>query len=148
MSNSTKRLLPASHCVCCERTLEEIGGSRITAQKTRGYTILKKPRKGSKNDPEYQNIQIKGTSLYLCVWGEIWHSEAIQRAIDTITVGLMPWFCQACGKRLCSSCGYPFNLAMGSDILKNDGSNPHCGIFPVNSGCSNSKCNKFKKWNI
>lgn len=142
--NPSIKGLPATRCVCCERSLEEFGGKRITAQKFRGYALLDEPRVRGKNDPEYKNIKIDGSPIYLCIWGEIWHPEAIQKAIDTIKDGQKPWFCQACGKRLCSVCGYPVNRPMGSDILMDDGSNPHCGIMPFNRGCCNPQCNNYR----
>ncbi len=147
MSNSNKILLPASRCACCEKSLKEIGGKRLTAQTIRGYTILDEPRIGGKNDPEYENIKINhNTPLYLCIWGEIWHPEAIKRAIDSINDGKIPWFCQVCGKRVCSICGYPINRPMGSDVLMEDGSDLHCGIMPFDPGCSNPKCKKYREW--
>ncbi len=143
--NISRKGHPSARCVCCERSLEDFGGERIVAQQPRGYVLLDEPRVSWKNDPQYNNIKVDESPRYLCVWGEIWHLKAIQDAIDSINDGQQPWFCQACGKRLCSICGYPVNRPMGSDILMADGSALHCAIMPFNPGCCNSKCSNHRE---
>lgn len=144
MSDSNKILRPSAHCVSCERSLGDFGGKRITAQTPRGYALIDKPRTGGNNDPKYTNIEIDDNQ-FLCVWGEVWSPEAIQRAVKTIKDGELPWFCQFCGQRLCFHCAYPLNLPMGSDILCDDGTNPHYAVLPFNSACCNSKCQNYRR---
>ena len=139
---------PASHCVICQKSLDEVGGKRIVAQQLRGVIISKEYRGGGNPDYPYRSFKISPTPLYLTVWGEMsmWPEDAIQRAVDDFQKGKASWFCQICGKRACSVCGAPINYPMGSDILNDNGSSSHCGIMPFNPGCINPRCKNFKEW--
>jgi hypothetical protein len=140
--------LPDDRCVICGKTIEEVGGKRITAQKFRGITISGESRGGGNSKYPYKSYKLSSAPIYLVIWGEVsmWSEEAIQRATDAFHKGKRSWFCQICGQRSCSTCGAPINYPMGSDVLYENGSNPHCGIFPFDPGCINTKCKNYKEW--
>lgn len=137
--------LPDSHCILCKKTIEEVGGRRITAQHFRGITFSVNRRGGG--NPPYRSIKLSEYPFYLVIWGErsLWNQEAVQRATDAFHKGKKPWFCQKCGRRTCSICGAPINYPMASDLLNDDGSNPHLSIFPVKPTCINPTCQNYKE---
>lgn len=139
---------PSKKCIFCNKTIEEIGGKRLTAQKTRGICLSQKLQSESNND--YPRTYIKlfdDLEIYMTVWGKEgkWTKSTIDKAKNEYLNGYQPWFCQICGKRACDICGSPQNYPAGSDILYSDGSTSHFGIFPYDHGCSNPDCEKYKK---
>tara|TARA_R110002049_G_scaffold307975_1_gene510440 strand:+ start:7586 stop:8089 length:504 start_codon:yes stop_codon:yes gene_type:complete len=140
---------PAEKCIFCNKKIEEIGGSRIIAQKLRGVILSTKPQSGGKKDTPRQSYKLDDkTDRYVVVWGEkeLWTASAIERARNEFLSKHSPWYCQICGARKCSKCNSPINYPMGSDILDEDGYSSHCAIFPVNPGCSNKECEEYKEW--
>lgn len=144
-----KRLLPAEHCVICEKSLEEIGGRRIVAQQVRGVFLSEKYLGGGDPDYPYQSFRMPGSSLYLLVWGSrsMWSEDAVQRAINVFQRNKRPWFCQDCGNRICPECSFPVQYPVGSDVLYDDGCSTHIGMLPICPGCINPNCPTQKKEN-
>ncbi len=137
--------IPAQKCVICQKTIEEVGGRRIVAQSFRGSGISKTYQGGGNKDYPYRSFKISDwDNRYLVVWGEFWTDESIQLALKTIRNGKSPWFCQKCGYRRCSECGEPINIPAASDVIDDHGNVRHCMIFPVDLGCINPKCKKYK----
>lgn len=146
---STPVFLPDSCCVICGKSIAEVGGRRITAQKFRGIMISNKYLGGGNPAYPYKSCKLNSSStspLYLVTWGELsmWSKSSIQRAIEAFHKGKRSWFCQICGRRVCSTCGAPINHPVLSDVLNNDGSNPHCGMIPCDPGCKNPSCTNYK----
>ncbi len=139
---STPTLLPDSHCVICGKTIDEVGGRRIVAQKFRGISISKKPRGGGNPEYPHKSHKLSPSPLFLVTWGEVtmWTEAAIQRAKRAFHKGRRSWFCQVCGQRTCYKCGAPIKLPVASDVLNDDGSSPHVHIVPCNLGCINPDC--------
>lgn len=139
---------PSERCLICNKKIEDIGGRRITAHQFKGFVLSDKYRGGGNKDYPEQSFKLNDNEeKYVVVWGsnEMWTDEAIQRAKDEFNAGRRPWFCQVCGNRKCSICGSPINYPQGCDVLDDDGSSSHCGIFPFTPGCSNPACDRNKK---
>lgn len=141
---------PAKACVFCNKTIHEIGGQRMIAQRARGLTLTEdKNAKIGSEDSHRQSLEIfTDPSIYIRFWGMKgeWTESAILTAKQQYLNGQRPWFCQVCGYRKCSVCGSPSGKPMGSDILKSDGETSHIGAFPVDPGCIKSDCENFKDW--
>jgi len=146
MENKTDiKKLPAERCVICSRTLEEVGGLRIVAQDYRGYAFSDKPERGGQKDIPRQSFKVSEVDKrFIVFWGKMWNCESITRAIDELKSGKRPWFCQICGVRACTECGAPIRLAMGSEILHDNGSIGHMAIFPCHGGCCNPNCKYYR----
>ena len=146
--NKYLRLPPAERCAICRRTLEQVGGMRLIANKLRGICLSPEFKGGGNADYPYQSVKLDD-SVYLLVWGEKdkWTPEAIERAKTEYLNGRRPWMCQVCGERNCSECGAPINLPMGSDVLYDSGCSSHVAIFPFHPGCINPNCKKYKESN-
>ena len=140
---------PAKRCVFCNNTIQDIGGKRLVAQSLRGIVLSTTTHGGGTKDYPYQSIKLYDNSeIYMVVWGEAdkWTESVIARAKHEYRSGKQPWFCQICGERKCSECGSPLNYPMGSDILFGNGSLSHAAILPIDPGCNNPDCSKYKKW--
>ena len=143
-----KSLLPAPSCVICEKTLEQIGGRRITAQQLRGMAVWDVEwTVHDRKNLQYCERLIDDQNIYLNVWGEgdVWTPDVIERIKNTYLSGVRPWMCQGygCGNRQCPECGKANNLPVASDLLYDDGRNPHLMIIPADCGCVNQDCKKF-----
>ncbi len=140
-------MLPADRCVICQKSIDEIGGRRIIAQKLRGVCLSDKYRGGGNPDYPYRSFQISPSPLYVTVKGELslWNEETTQRAISAYQQGIRPWFCSACGKRLCSECGCPLAHPVGSDVIYDDGCSAHFPMLPCHPGCINPNCKQYKR---
>ena len=139
---------PAKTCVFCDKTLKEVGGKRLAAQKFRGVMLSKKRVGGGNKDCPHKCVALFSEPLlYMDFWGtkEEWTESAIESAKTSYLEGKRPWFCQVCGKRKCSKCGSPENYPMASEILHEDGNTSHAGIFPFDPGCINPVCGKYKE---
>jgi hypothetical protein len=140
---------PSRTCVLCEKPIEQIGGKRIIAQKARGIALSSQYQGGGNKDFPYQSFKLYAyRDVYLTVWGEkgLWTTSVIERAKSEYLSGHRPWFCQICGKRACSECGAPINLPVGSDIIHGNGDSTHVAILPVDAGCVNPQCPKYRKF--
>lgn len=140
---------PAEACIFCNKTLKEVGGKRLIAQKLRGITLTNKKHGGGNKDFPHQCFELFSEPLiYMDCWGEKkqWSDSAISSAKKAYLRGRRPWFCQICGERKCSECGSPINYPMGSDILYGNGCSSQAPIHPINSGCTNPNCNNYKDW--
>ncbi|MBU1566854.1 MAG: hypothetical protein KJ630_14680 [Proteobacteria bacterium] len=139
--------LPDSHCVICQKTIEEIGGRRLVAQQVRGILISNKPIGGGHRDHHYKSHKLSPYPLYLVVWGPgtIWSGDAIQRATAAFHKGKRSWFCQLCGNRVCLDCGSPSQMPVGSDVLYENGCTAHVAILPCHPGCVNPQCKNHKE---
>jgi hypothetical protein len=140
---------PARTCVFCSKPLKDVGGKRLIAQQLRGVTLTNKKRGGGNKDFPHQCFELFSDPLvYMDCWGEKekWTDSAILSAKKSYLSGKQPWFCQICGERKCSDCGSPINYPVGSDILYGNGCSAHAPIFPIDPGCSNPNCKKYKVW--
>ena len=140
--------LPSDTCIICNKHLEEVGGERIVAQQPRGISILDEyQEEGNSKYPRRSFILSENPNKYLVVWGEkeLWTDSVIASAKAEYEKGKQSWFCQMCGKRTCGECGSPINVPMGSDILSDDGHSIHVSILPIEPGCINPKCKKYKR---
>jgi len=100
-------LSPAMTCMVCERQIENIGGRRLVAQRSRGTNVFDHAMsEGFENFHSCTRL-FDQSELYLVIWGEgrFVSSEVVTRVKAAYRVGLRPWFCQVCGSRLCSACG-------------------------------------------
>ena len=52
-----KKRKPSSHCLLCKKSVDEIGGKRVVAQKTLGSFITTTYRGGG--DPDFPDLSIK-----------------------------------------------------------------------------------------
>jgi hypothetical protein len=140
---------PAPRCCVCQKTLEEIGGERITAQQVR--KIFVSDKKWTAQDVRDKDNPVESIALdngqYLIIqgWSEEKTPGIIERAKQDCDNGDHPWFCQVCGARTCHKCGHPTALPFASDLLKDDGSKPHFGVFPASPGCINPECENYRK---
>ena len=135
--------LPAGGCVICEKTLDEVGGQRITAQRYRGLRLTDRPAEG-RGPGIFCTSRWVEPGLHLGVWGEIWDERSIERATDQVRNGLHPWYCQRCARHVCPKCGSLHAIPMGSDLIHENGCASHQMIIPVgNTNCSNSECENF-----
>jgi len=141
--------LPAERCAICEKSLAEIGGKRIVSQKLRGVCLSDRYQGGGNKDFPRQSFKLyDDQDIYMQVWGEkeLWTPAAIRRAQDAYLNGMRPWMCQLCGQRQCSVCGQPINMAVGSDILFDNGCGTHVPILPCDPGCVNKECEKYREF--
>jgi len=141
-------LLPSPSCLFCGQKLSETGGKRIVAQNNRGLRLSNAAPQLKSNPTSVQSIELPGTSMiFIEYWGEeeLWTEEAIRNAKTELASGRSPWFCQACGKRLCDLCGYPVDLPMGSDVMDDSGNITHVAILSCDPGCSNPRCEKYRE---
>lgn len=141
------RRSPASHCVICGKSIEEIGGRRIISQRDKGLYISSQPTKGGSH-AVHKSVKVDPLPLYVTIWGEkaFWNDETINRAIQIVKQGECPWFCQICGTRACYLCGQPINYPVASEILYDSGGSSHCPIIPHDPGCINPACKRYKDW--
>ena len=143
--DKSKRHPPSETCVICEKSLEEIGGKRIIAQKPRGIIISNEYQDSNKGRYPRHSYELSDNSdKYLVVWGEkeLWTDDVIERAKEEYVKGQQSWFCQVCGNRTCEDCGTPLSIPMGSDILDDSGNSSHVAVLPVKQACVNPKCKK------
>ena len=138
----TKSLkLPAEECVLCGKTLDKVGGKRITSTQVLGVTHLDEPRQGG----EYRNHSLGSDLGYVITWGDGWNVDAVARAVDAYQAGLRPWMCQICARRACGICGAPMALPMAAEILHDDGDVRHHMIVPLaRIPCVNPECSEFR----
>lgn len=140
---------PAETCVFCNKTLKEVGGKRLVAQRLRGVTLTNEKLGGGNKDFPRKCFELFSEPLvFMDCWGETkkWTDAAVLSAKNAYLNGKRPWFCQVCGERKCSECGSPINYPMGSDILYGDGRSSHAPIHPFDPGCNNLSCKKYKAW--
>ena len=144
MKQENQKRAPSPKCIFCQKSLEEIGGSRIVVQKSKRISFSSKHRSGGDSNFTIQShkLQEYPEPIYMIVWGEkgLWRDVLIERAKEEYLNGYQPWFCQICGKMICSECGDATKLPLGSDVLCVDGSILHVAKFPVDPGCTNKDC--------
>ena len=143
--DTDKRYPPSDTCIICEKSLEEVGGERIIAQKTRGIIVSNECQESNKERyPRHSYKLSNNPNKHLVVWGEkeLWTEDVIDRAKEEYAKDQRSWFCQVCGKRTCEECGTPLAIPMGSDILDDSGNSSHVAVLPVNQACVNPKCKK------
>jgi hypothetical protein len=150
MSENNLKLPPSETCIFCDKTLDQIGGKRIIAQKFRGVGLMSQYQGGGNKDYPHQSVNLYADrDVYMTVWGkkDLWTASIIEKAKSQYLTGHHPWFCQICGKRTCSKCGAPNNMAFGSDIIYENGESTHVPILPVDAGCINPDCTKYRDFN-
>ena len=142
-----QKRMPTKRCVFCERTIEEIGGLRLVAQKTRGMKLSDRYIGGGNKEFPYKSVKLSSKpETYMVFWGESekWSAKAVKSAKEAYENDLHPWFCQICGERKCNICGAPINYPMASDAINDDGCISHLAIFPFDPGCTNPKCSDYE----
>lgn len=142
MKNKIDKILsPANECLVCGKTLVKAGGGRrIVAQKFRGVGLVSNKHKKSERIQLYDD----NPQIFLAVWGDIFSQEILLRAHQNYINNYVSWFCQICGKRVCSTCGSPTQMVPASDLLDNDCSTHHSPIFPCSPGCVNPNCKNHR----
>ncbi len=136
-----KNLLPSERCIFCNKKIEEIGGYRIVAQKSKGISLIQGTDCKVRKDHSKKIRLGDKTDCYAVVWGkDVWDESALRAVEKEFMNGHHPWFCQTCGDRKCAKCGFPLNYPMVSDVIHSDGRIAHCAIFPFNPGCCNPEC--------
>lgn len=148
-SDVTLKRPPAKTCIFCDKSLEEVGGKRLVAQKSKGVHLSNEYRGGGNPDYPFQSTKLfDDLGVYVVVWGErsLWIESTIEKAKNEFLTGYQPWFCQSCGNRVCLKCGSPLNNPAGSDILHGDGSSSHAPMFAGGCDCINPSCEKHKSF--
>ena len=138
---------PSKTCLLCDSTIEKIGGIRITTTNSRGVFISNEEWRESRRDPYPCRSYKFGNESYIIMRGPVnegFNDELLEKAKQQFRNDEQPWLCQRCGHRLCSQCGEPMNKPPAVDYLCDDGSSLHIGIMPVDRGCINKKCDKYK----
>ena len=143
----SKKLQPAQACLLCEKTLDQVGGSRMVGTSTMGVSIGPKYMGGGNPDSPYQSIQIPDDDCYVYIWGpkKNWTGAVLRKALQLHLNGQRAWFCQVCGHRTCSHCGSPLATPPGSERLDDNGCTSHSPILGVQIPCINSECRKYRK---
>ncbi len=146
MNNSNKERLPSYECMFCKRTLKQVGGQRIISQHNLKICLSNRFLGGGNPDNFDVSIKIE-EDLYINFRGpkDEWNNNIKEYIKKEFLNDLLPWFCQECGKRMCQDCGSPTQYLGGCDILNDNGSSSHSGIFGIPSGCINPKCKKHLK---
>ena len=142
-----KKRKPSSHCLLCKKTIDEIGGKRVVAQKTLGTFISTTHRGGG--DPDFPDLSIKlDDANYIVLRGikGMWTDELIEKVKGNYLNSECPWFCQKCAGKTCYICGEIMNNPIGSDIIYDDGCVHHVAALGYNPGCVNKSCENYKKW--
>lgn len=138
---------PAKTCIFCDKSLEEVGGKRLAAQKLKGVKLSAECIGGGNPAFPYKSVKLfDDLKVYVVVWGEkgLWTEAAVNKAKNEFLTGHRPWFCQICGARACMQCGSPINNPAGSDVLSSDGSSSYAPIFAGGCGCINPGCEKYR----
>ena len=139
---------PAPNCMICERTIEEIGGRRMVAQKARGTNVFQHViSEGFENFHSCTRL-LEGRELFLVIWGEaaFLSDNVISRIEAEYLEGRRPWFCQVCGKRSCHLCGALERRPVMSDYVCDDGYILHCPSLGADTGCLNPQCTRYKHY--
>ena len=142
-----KKRKPSSHCLLCKKTIDEIGGKRVVAQKTLGSFISTTYRGGG--DPDFPDLSIKiddAKYILLCGKKGMWTVELIDKVKEIYLNNERPWFCQKCAGKTCHICGEILNNPIGSDVIYDDGCVLHVAALGYNPGCMNDACENYKKW--
>ncbi len=138
---------PSSHCLFCKKTVDEIDGKRIVAQKTLGSFISTTYRGGG--DPDFPDLSIKiDDAKYIVLYGKkgMWTVELIDKVKEIYLNIECPWFCQKCAGKICLICGEILNNPIGSDVINDNGDVLHVASLGYNPGCMNDACENYKKW--
>ncbi len=142
-----KKRKPSSHCLLCKKSVDEIGGKRVVAQKTLGSFISTTYRGGG--DPDFPDLSIKiddANYIVLCGKKGIWTDELIDQVKEIYLNYKCPWFCQKCAGKICLICGEILNNPIGSDVINDNGDVLHVASLGYNPGCMNDACENYKKW--
>jgi len=142
-----KKRKPSSHCLLCKKTVDEIGGKRVVAQKTLGSFISTTYRGGG--DLDFPDLSIKiddAKYILLCGKKGMWTVELIDKVKEIYLNNERPWFCQKCAGKTCHICGEILNNPIGSDVIYDDGCVLHVASLGYNPGCMNESCENYKKW--
>lgn len=142
-----KKRKPSSHCLLCEKTIDEIGGKRIVVQKTLG-TFSSKTYLGG-GDPDFPELSIKmGDDNFIVLRGKkgMWTDKLIAKVKEIYSNQERPWFCHKCAYKTCHICGEIMNNPIGSDVIYDDGCISHVAALGYNPGCVNDSCENYKKW--
>lgn len=139
------KYVPAPTCICCKRTLKQVGGHRIAAAERVGIVIEQSRTERQQRGhtviplatPRNHQLRFWGKVLQDLTFGDI---EAVLKDCQR------PWICQQCaGVALCTKCGSPLSYAHGADILDDEGQAQHCMIVPASVSCTNSNCKDRRK---
>lgn len=133
------RRLPAPTCVSCERTIEDVGGRRITWS-TQAGVLVRSSQDAIGNLPHRALLVPlpKPHAGTLLLWPP--DEDAAGRAVAQWLDRLRPWVCQICSGRTCERCGSPTVAPHGCDTLHEDGRGGHMPILPGPAGCIREGC--------
>lgn len=140
------KIPPDKSCFLCRKSLNEVGGKRITGSLVRGCSLGQEARKAEKEAAEYLTKKISAEPvLFLSLWGEkeFCVEENLARAEQRFLAGFRIWFCQVCFQRTCKKCGEPTALPSGADIMNEYGEVTHVPAF-VPSICRNPRCEAYR----
>ena len=139
MAARRTRRFPAPSCSLCERTLDEVGGRRITWC-TQAAVIVRSHQDPIGNLPQPVLLVPlpKPHAGALLMWPP--NKSALDRALTQWIDRLRPWICQACSGRTCERCGSPTMAPHGSDTLHDDGRVGHFALLPGPTGCIREGC--------
>ena len=147
MSSAEIRMLPpAKSCMVCEQPVSEIGGRRLVAQRSHGTNVFDHSMSGGFENFHSCTRLLDDPEIYLVIWGEehFLTEGVISRVKLAYREGLRPWFCQACGNRLCHACREILPRPMMSDYVFDDGGIVHCPCLGADPGCWNPDCQRHR----
>lgn len=135
-----RRRRPGPVCTFCARTIDKIGGHRITWATSAGV-IVRSSADGIGNLPARALLlplppPYQGSTLV--VWPP--NSDALDRALEQWVAKDRPWVCQVCAQRVCGRCGSPQKHPRGCDIVTDDGRVLHVPLLPCPAGCTRAGC--------
>ncbi|MEI7894259.1 MAG: hypothetical protein WCI05_14285 [Myxococcales bacterium] len=82
---------------------------------------------------------------YVVTYGPEWTAEGRRRAVEAARMGLRPWICQKCARRICPICGAPLTVPIASTLLNDDGLVKHLMAVPPRNTCVNPSCRNGAK---
>jgi hypothetical protein len=107
---TSQRFHPAERCLLCGRSVADLKGYRIVAQKTLAIYLSKKKMQGGDKDYPEKTFMFQGQSeKYIVVRGkpELWTNEVIARATAEFNgnikhIAILP-FKPGCSNRTCDN---------------------------------------------
>ena len=127
-------------CHFCDKTIEQVGGKKISSSHFIKIFISDKFLGGGDFEYPYQSVKLDD-NRYLTFKGKlsVWTKSAVKKAASFVQQGHEIWFCQVCANRTCHVCSSPTQRPQGCDLLDE---NVHVAILGAPSGCTNSGCEK------
>lgn len=134
-----RRRPPAPTCALCDRSVEEVGGIRITWSGQAGVVSRSSDRPIGRVPRSALLFPLpRPHSGELLLWPP--DEGALGRAVTQWLARFRPWVCQTCAGRTCDRCGSPTIAPYGCDTLGGDGRSGHYPILPGPAGCIREGC--------